>query len=99
MAKYIIEIEDEPVNGLYKAKNFNTLVFDAEGLKRLDRYQEPEIYYYITDRAEIKIALDTASPEDLKRLEVGNYFYTFEDAYQMKVKIHFLVGRNNGEQT
>lgn len=89
--KYIIEIEDEPVNGLYKAKDFNTLVFDEEGLKRLTQYQEPEIYYYITDRAEIKTALYHASSEDLKRSEVGNFFYTFEDAYQMKAKIKDVI--------
>lgn len=34
--RYAIDIEDEPVNGLYKAKNFNTLVFDQEGLNRLE---------------------------------------------------------------
>lgn len=34
--KYVIDIEDKPVDGLYKAKNFNTLVFDQEGLNRLE---------------------------------------------------------------
>lgn len=34
--KYIIEIEDEPIgSGLYKAKGFNTLVFDQYGLDHL----------------------------------------------------------------
>ena len=39
--KYVIDICDEPINNdegspqLYKAKNFNSLVFDEEGLKRL----------------------------------------------------------------
>ena len=34
--RYIIEIEDEPIgNGLYKAKGFNTLVFDQYGLDHL----------------------------------------------------------------
>lgn len=42
MSKYIIEIEDEPVNGLYKAKTFRTLVFDAEGLKRLEKVEEED---------------------------------------------------------
>lgn len=44
--KFIIEIEkemslevDEP---LYKIKGFNALVFDGNGLDRLERYEEPE---------------------------------------------------------
>ena len=43
MSKYIIEIEDEPLwrqsapygETLFKAKNFNAIVFDKEGLDRL----------------------------------------------------------------
>lgn len=44
MSKYIVEIEDEPLwrqsalygkNILFKAKNFNALVFDKEGLDKL----------------------------------------------------------------
>ena len=44
--KYIIDICDEPINNdegspqLYKAKDFNSLVFDKEGLKRLTAYIE-----------------------------------------------------------
>lgn len=38
--KYIIEIEDEPINGLYKAKNFKTLVFDEYGLKQMEKVEE-----------------------------------------------------------
>jgi len=47
MSKYIIEIEDTPFMtpftdlGLYKAKNFKTLVFDEEGLKKLELYEAP----------------------------------------------------------
>lgn len=45
--KYIIEIEDSPLftnngNMLWKAKDFNTLVFDQEGLDRLEEYREPD---------------------------------------------------------
>ena len=51
--KYIIEIEDEPLvrksalhgeTAVYKAKGFNSLVFDAEGLKRLEPYEEQRTY-------------------------------------------------------
>ena len=45
--KYIIEIEDEPyaVNDfhkpfLYKAKGFNSLVFDMDGLNKLEQFEE-----------------------------------------------------------
>lgn len=38
--KYIIEIEDTPFEGLYKAKGFNTLVFNEEGLKKLKAASE-----------------------------------------------------------
>lgn len=38
--KYIIELEDTPFNGLYKAKGFNSLVFDKNGLKKLKPAQE-----------------------------------------------------------
>ena len=40
--KYIIEIDDKSKNGLYKATNFNTLVFDKKGLDRLTPYKEPK---------------------------------------------------------
>lgn len=40
--KYIIEIEDKPINGtdLYKAKEFKTLVFDRYGLNHLEALRE-----------------------------------------------------------
>ena len=44
--KYVIDICDEPINNdegspkLYKAKNFNLLLFDEEGLKGLTPYIE-----------------------------------------------------------
>lgn len=43
--KYIIEIEDNPMflrsgDMLWKAKGFNTLVFDKNGLDKLQKYEE-----------------------------------------------------------
>lgn len=40
--KYIIELEDKPVgnSGLYKVKGFNSLVFDQNGLNKLEPYIE-----------------------------------------------------------
>ena len=44
--KYIIGIEDQPFErdgiNLYRASGFNSLVFDAEGLRRLKPYDESE---------------------------------------------------------
>lgn len=36
--KYIIEVEQIPGTELYKAKNFNTLIFDQYGLDHLEKY-------------------------------------------------------------
>ena len=53
--KYIIEVEDNPMflrNGdmLWKAKGFNTLVFDKNGLDKLQKYEE----FTINKTAELK---------------------------------------------
>lgn len=44
--QYILEIEDRPFEcdgeRLYRASGFNSLVFDAEGLRRLKPYEESE---------------------------------------------------------
>lgn len=82
MGKYIIEIEDEPVNGLYKAKAFNTLVFDREGLNRLRPYKDDKTYYYIKEDLTVGSSPSVETDEDLMRREVGNYFLTYDAAYQ-----------------
>ena len=90
MSKYIIEIEDKPVGGLYKAKGFRTLVFDAEGLSRLEKIEddrEDKTYYYITEEFHIRDAWDTGKDVDLMHKEVGNYFQTFEEAWSTKERI------------
>ena len=90
MSKYIIDIEDKPVGGLYKAKAFRTLVFDAEGLSRLEKIEddrEEKTYYYITEEFQIRDAWDTGKDVDLMHKEVGNYFQTFEEAWSAKERI------------
>lgn len=97
MSKYIIDIADEPVGGLYKAKAFNTLVFDAEGLNRLEKVEddgEAKTYFYITDRFEIKCIPYFGTEEDRVRKEIGNYFKSFEAA--LKTKQRILIFMNNG---
>ena len=52
--KYIIEIEDTPISvkeshtgeayDVYKAKGFRSLVFDLNGLKKLERYEQQSAY-------------------------------------------------------
>ena len=42
MAKYIIELSDEPVDGLYRHPIMKTCVFDEEGIKKLKPYNEDE---------------------------------------------------------
>ena len=44
--KYIIELEDKPINGLYRAKAFRTLVFDEEGIRRLKPLAYDPVEYY-----------------------------------------------------
>lgn len=41
--KFIIEVEQIAGTGLYKAKGFNTLVFDAIGLSKLDKVDDGTI--------------------------------------------------------
>ena len=52
--KYIIELDEIPNTGLYKARGANTLVFDKKGIENiLEPYkEEPEIDWY-------KVAVDT----------------------------------------
>ena len=52
--KYIIELDEIPNTGLYKARGANTLVFDQRGIENiLEPYEEePEIDWY-------KVAVDT----------------------------------------
>ena len=52
--KYIIEIEDTPIQvkdshtldayDVYKAKGFRSLVFDMNGLQKLERYEQQSAY-------------------------------------------------------
>ena len=51
MAKYIIELEDDPFvsidspDSLYRAKGFKSLVFDKNGIEKLTPYKEPDEWY------------------------------------------------------
>lgn len=94
MAKYIIEIEDKPKNGLYKAKRFRTLVFDEEGLSRLEKVKERKsgLYFYVTDNFEVRDDIDRGTEADLMRKEVGNYYETYEKADHVRNRMLEFLG-------
>lgn len=50
--KYIIDIEDQAENGLYRAKAFRSLVFDEFGLEKLMPFDEEMIEDEMKDRFE-----------------------------------------------
>ena len=52
--KYIIELDEIPNTGLYKARGANTLIFDKKGIENILKpyEEEPEIDWY-------KVAVDT----------------------------------------
>ena len=52
--KYIIELDEIPNTGLYKARGANTLVFDGKGIENILKpyKEEPEIDWH-------KVAVDT----------------------------------------
>ena len=98
MSKYIIELEDEPVGGLYKAKGFNSLVFDKNGLSRLKPYKEEEKpfprvgekYYFISSEGNISTCCFTGK-EDANRYSIGNIFSTYEEANFMVEKLKVIA--------
>ena len=50
--KYIIELCEKPMknecgNNIWRVKGFNTLVFDQNGLDKLEEYKEPETHKFV----------------------------------------------------
>jgi hypothetical protein len=92
MSKYIIEVDDNAVDGLFKAKGFNTLVFDQNGLDKLQKYEEPvkeqffpqlgNMYYTIAiDNNEVIRCFQWDDDAvDFGRMSIGNCFRTKEEA-------------------
>ena len=93
MSKYIIEVDDNVVDGLFKAKGFNTLVFDQNGLDKLQKYEELEPtreekslpkngddYYYIESSGSISCSTWSGDCWDKSRARTGNCFLTEEKA-------------------
>lgn len=55
--KYIIEVEQIPGTELWKAKGFNTLIFDQYGLDHLEAYDEEVIKKKINNL--VSVAIET----------------------------------------
>lgn len=90
--KYIIELEEE-VKGLFKAKGFNTLVFDKDGISKLTPYEEKkeeskgrwkpkhyEPYWHINSLGKICVMPWSGEYSDNRFFAIGNCFRTKEDA-------------------
>ncbi len=67
--KYIIELEQIENTNLYKAKGFNTLVFDQTGIDKLTPYNEtPELKMEIVKSSLLKVG-------DLVKTPHGSVIY------------------------
>lgn len=94
MSKYIIEVDDNAVDGLFRAKGFNTLVFDQNGLDKLQKYEESveeveeeqpfpqrgDEYYTIKGDSIIHCCTWLNDVIDCGRMSIGNCFHTIEEA-------------------
>lgn len=95
MGKYIIEIEDENIDGeFYKAKGFIGLIFDKEGLNKLEKYEEPkeekvsgrwkpainEDYWYLSGAGDAHCTDNCNYAVDKLRFAIGNYFKNKKEA-------------------
>jgi len=81
--KYFIELEDEPVNGLYKAKGFNTLVFDKNGLNKLVSADDS-----LTHSRRMGYALGLKEGrQSLTESSLGSYNKGLNDAWELAKKV------------
>lgn len=88
--KYVIELEDEPVNGLYKAKGFNTLVFDKNGLKKLISADDS-----LTHSRGMGYALGLKEGrQSLTESSLGSYNKALNDAWDLARKV--VLGESDG---
>lgn len=91
MSKYIIEVDDNAVGGLFKVKGF-AMAFDKDGLDKLQKYEEPveeqsfpqhgNMYYTIAiDGNEVIRCFQWDDDAvDSGRMSIGNVFHTQEEA-------------------
>lgn len=105
MSKYIIEVDDNAVDGLFKVKGFNTLVFDQDGLDRLQKYEEvvedakkglpfPQLgdqYWYICSNGVVSSSIYDGLTVDQGRMLFGNCFPTEEETKFAAEKLNVLT--------
>ena len=108
--KFIIEISDvmtgEDGKTVYRIGPFNSLVFDANGLKKLKKYDEPaespgkacfnrvpiyDEYYHIHSTGEVSIDTDQNVKWDKSLYNVGNYC-TDKDLMEQRA-LHEILNR------
>ena len=87
--KYTIELEDIG-NGLYKAKGFNTLVFDQNGIDKLEPVEATKVtdefpqigdeYFCICGDGHVFKTKVIDDDLDANRMAIGNVFRTQEEA-------------------
>jgi hypothetical protein len=94
MSKYIIEVDDNAVGGLFKVKGFNALVFDKNGLDRLQKYEEPveevkeerswpqvgDEYYSVNSSGSVATYSWDNDNLDCRSRDIGNVFRTEGEA-------------------
>ena len=86
--KYIIELDEIPNTGLYKARGASTLVFDKKGIENILKpyEEEPEIDWY-------KVAVDT--PLLVKNSKNENWRHGHFAKYVNGVVYAWMMGRTS----
>ena len=98
--KYTIELEDIG-NGLYKAKGFNTLVFDQNGIDKLEPVeatkavdefpQYTDKYFFIYCDGDVCESVFSGNDIAESRLSIGNMFRTKEEAEFASEKLKVIA--------
>ena len=89
MSKYIIEVDDNAVGGLFKVKGF-AMAFDKDGLDKLQKYEDPveeqvwpqlgDTCFFISANGEIVRSTWNDDDVDNKWLAIGNVAKSKEEA-------------------
>ena len=108
MAKYIIEIEDnamiaasidQEVDELWKAKGFNSLVFDKNGLEKLTPYTEPNKESIENEVWEFAKTVSIMKPEDKRECWGTDKYNTINLGYSyQEAKARYEVWKAESEQ-
>ena len=90
--KYIIELCEKPMknesgNDIWRVKGFNTLVFDQNGLDKLEEYKEPEkemhkfkvgdVYYMPKEDHYEKVIVTKIGPYTISYMQTDGSLYAW----------------------